>query len=41
MTTETALLVFMGLTGVFAVGAAVLALWANRKAHAKRDDVAH
>ena len=41
MTTETALLVFMGVTGLFAVGAAALAWWANRKPHAKHDDVAH
>ena len=41
MSMETAALLGMALIGLFAVGAVALALWANRKSHNKRDEVAH
>ena len=41
MSMETAALLGMALIGLFAVGAVALALWTNRKPHAKSEEVAH
>ena len=41
MSMETAALLGMALIGLFAVGAVALALWANRKPHAKGGNAEH
>ena len=41
MSMDTAALLGMALIGIFAVGAVALALWTNRKPHAKGGNAAH